>query len=216
MASHLLVLPSSRVPECAGGSPALLSGCACTAVRATQGERAPAAMPKPFTVVRNAPRPTPSTAQPHWHGFPDWHPHPHPDPQPQAAIKVRFLISAGCSVGRSCVGSGGVPGVLGESAMVPPQGWSLCPLDVRSAGRINGAQRLPSAPNRHPHARGVRPARPQRQPRTPGGIRPLPPPPPTASPAGDRPRAHPSPGTPPAWRPRPRGRRTARSSGRAG
>jgi hypothetical protein len=55
--------------------------------------------------------------QPHWHGLPDWHPHPQPEPQPHAPITVRVLIAAGCSVGRSCVGSGW--GVLGDSAMGP-------------------------------------------------------------------------------------------------
>ena len=49
----------------------------------------------PYTVPTN-----------HWHGLPDWHPQPHPEPQPHAAIRVRFLISAGCSVCRSCAGSG--------------------------------------------------------------------------------------------------------------
>ncbi len=67
-----------------------------------------------------------------------------------------------------------------------------------------------------PLARTRRPTTPRLAPtRCPG---PTPPPPP--SPAGCRPGARPrvrrSPGTPPAWRRRPRGRRSARSSGRGG
>src|SRR5690606_12245332 len=60
--------------------------------------------------------------QPHWQGLPDWHPQPQPEPQPHAAIRVRFLISAGCSVSRSCVGSGVVPGVsaMGPSSRLVP------------------------------------------------------------------------------------------------
>ncbi len=53
--------------------------------------------------------------QPHWQGLPDWQPQPQPEPQPQAPNKGRFLISAGCWVSRSWVGSG----VLGDSAMGP-------------------------------------------------------------------------------------------------
>jgi hypothetical protein len=45
---------------------------------------------------------------------------------------------------------------------------------------------------------------------------PSPPPSPAGCRAAVRPRAHPSPGTPRAWRRTPRGRRSARSSGRAG
>jgi hypothetical protein len=60
--------------------------------------------------------PAPVFAQPHWQGLPDWHPQPHPEPQPQAPNSGRLLISAGCSVSRSCVGSGMV---LGDSAMGP-------------------------------------------------------------------------------------------------
>ncbi|CAD5965162.1 protein of unknown function [Streptomyces sp. KY75] len=53
---------------------------------------------------------------PHWHGAPDWQPHPQPEPQPQAPSTVRCTTSIGVSSWGS---------VVGESAMVPPQGVRL-------------------------------------------------------------------------------------------
>lgn len=84
--------------------------------------------------------------QPHWQGFPDWHPHPHPEPQPHAPIRVRFLISAGCSVGRSWVGSG--VGTLGDSAMGSSRrrrACAHCMPAVSGASTAHSGSRAPRA-----------------------------------------------------------------------
>ncbi|GGS60110.1 hypothetical protein GCM10010221_68800 [Streptomyces parvus] len=88
---------------------------------------------------------------PHWHGAPDWQPHPQPAPHPQAPSKVRCTTS----VGVSCWGS-----VVGESAMVPPQGiplggGRLCAAagDVRHGPPIPAMAPPPAPLHAHPGRR---------------------------------------------------------------
>ncbi len=143
--------------------------------------------------------------QPHWQGAPDWHPQPQPDPQPHAATSGRCLLSVGWSDSRACVGSGVVPG---DSAMVPSSEARQMPSPIPCPFRPAHQRRIEAS---------ARPARPPREPGT-GRRGPTPPRPwsPAGCPAAGRPRARPSPGRRPAWRPPPRGRRTARSTGPAG
>jgi hypothetical protein len=132
--------------------------------------------------------------QPHWQGLPDWQPQPQPEPQPHAPKRGRFLISAGWSVSRCCVGSGVV---LGVSAMGPswrPSGWSLVPLPIpcpfprahqrRTEAPAPSGQKRSSAPSgrgRIPASRSVmvtdRPPGPRSPgtPRSPAGAEPRPP-----------------------------------------
>ena len=113
--------------------------------------------PRAESVPRGAPsarlRPVGLGQPPHWHGAPDWQPHPQLEPQPQAPSTVRWTTSAGVS----CCGS-----VVGESAIVPPQGRT----SRRTTGsydrrrRTTGAYDVGVPP--HPSACPVGPVRERR------------------------------------------------------
>ncbi|SCY70175.1 hypothetical protein SAMN02745898_10329 [Streptomyces sp. 136MFCol5.1] len=166
--------------------------------------------PRAESVPRGAPsarlRPVGLGQPPHWHGAPDWQPHPQPEPQPQAPSTVRWTTSAGVS----CCGS-----VVGESAIVPPQGRTSRRTtgpyddDVRPGRTTSACRPTPLHAQTGPQMNGAPTAHKRRSPPV-FATRP----PPGARPAGHR-RARPSPDRRPAWRPTPRGRRNARSNGRA-